>query len=445
VRIDGSNATIITKKPGYFIADRNRIARVWMDHGVWPFFTLELYLHHTGDLDILFEKCTYFKDMHIRRATTIDHHWPEHCKHLLTIRGKPYHGTILEHILIEHLVEFHNVGKHNNIRLEDADWNDGLDMAKHNGESVAFSAFYSRNLSSLAEILEKVLKEKKIKKIKVLKELNILLQKINYADYRQKQKVLLQYLKATEKGVSGKSIYLPLEKFIADLRLKARWMLKHIRKQEWLNYGFFNGYYDDKARRVEGKINQRMRMTLTGQVFPILSGIATEGQIKKILFNVNKFLKDKKLGGFRLNTDFGEVKLDLGRAFGFAYGEKENGAFFSHMNVMFAYALYSRGFAKEGFCVLNSIYQMATRLEKSKIYPGIPEYFNSCGRGMYMYLTGSASWYIFTLLTQAFGLKPKFGDLVIHPKLVAEQFKENKKISVETYFRKKNLYLLYKS
>ena len=35
--------------------------------------------------------------------------------------------------------------------------------------------------------------------------------------------------------------------------------------------------------------------------------------------------------------------------FGFAYGEKENGAVFSHMTVMFANALYRRGFAKEGW------------------------------------------------------------------------------------------------
>ena len=34
--------------------------------------------------------------------------------------------------------------------------------------------------------------------------------------------------------------------------------------------------------------------------------------------------------------------------FGFAYGEKENGAVFSHMAVMYANALYRRGFAREG-------------------------------------------------------------------------------------------------
>ena len=51
----------------------------------------------------------------------------------------------------------------------------------------------------------------------------------------------------------------------------------------------------------------------------------------------------RKTGGYRLNTDFKEEKFDLGRMFGFAYGEKENGAVFSHMTVMYANALYQRG------------------------------------------------------------------------------------------------------
>ena len=39
VRADGTNATIIGRKPGEFVADRNRIVRVWMDHGYWPLVT----------------------------------------------------------------------------------------------------------------------------------------------------------------------------------------------------------------------------------------------------------------------------------------------------------------------------------------------------------------------------------------------------------------------
>ena len=39
VRIDGTNATIIGNEPHEFIADRNNITRVWMDHAFWPFVT----------------------------------------------------------------------------------------------------------------------------------------------------------------------------------------------------------------------------------------------------------------------------------------------------------------------------------------------------------------------------------------------------------------------
>ena len=42
VRLDGSNATIIGSGRGEFIADRNNIARVWMDHGFWPLHTTAL-------------------------------------------------------------------------------------------------------------------------------------------------------------------------------------------------------------------------------------------------------------------------------------------------------------------------------------------------------------------------------------------------------------------
>ena len=53
VRIDGTNATIIGDGDGNFIADRNGIARVWMDHALWPQMTTKLYIDQTGDINIL--------------------------------------------------------------------------------------------------------------------------------------------------------------------------------------------------------------------------------------------------------------------------------------------------------------------------------------------------------------------------------------------------------
>ena len=66
-----------------------------------------------------------------------------------------------------------------------------------------------------------------------------------------------------------------------------------------------------------------------------MSGTATEDQVESICRSADKYLYDQKAGGYRLNTNFHEEKFDLGRMFGFAYGEKENGAVFSHMAVMY--------------------------------------------------------------------------------------------------------------
>ena len=65
--IDGSNATIIGSQPGEFMADRNNIPRIWMDHGAWPFLTTQLYIDQTGDLAFLLQEQTYFKDPQISR------------------------------------------------------------------------------------------------------------------------------------------------------------------------------------------------------------------------------------------------------------------------------------------------------------------------------------------------------------------------------------------
>lgn len=431
VRIDGSNATIIGRSPGEFLSDRNNISRVWMDHGVWPLITLDLYLNEKGDWGILFEEVPYFRNHEVDRAGRIDTTWcASGGRHLRTRSGKVYKGTVLEHLLVQNLVQFFNVGAHNHIRLEGADWNDGLDMAKENGESVAFSAMYAHNLALLAGIIEKT----GVKNIKVARELGVLFKKINYNDARAKQKTLAEYFAKTRSGVSGRLVTLDARSVCADLSAKAEWMMEHIRGKEWLKEGFFNGYYDNKKKRVEGSSRGSVRMMLSSQVFPIMGGTAEDWQIAAIMRSVQKYLRDKKLKGFRLNTDFKDEQHDLGRAFSFIYGDKENGAFFNHMTVMFAYALYTRGYVREGWQALDSIYSMAKDTERSKIYPCLPEYYNLEGRGMYTYLTGSASWFILTVLTQVFGVKGRNGDLAIEPKLCREHFRRTKTVSVERPF-----------
>jgi len=451
VRIDGSNATIIGHKPGEFIADRNNIARIWMDHGAWPFLTTRLYLDQSGDLAFLLQEQTYFKDQHINRSRETDAAWqPEQSTLLLTASGQVYRGTVLEHLLVQHLTPFFNVGAHNNIRLEDADWNDGLDMAPEQGESVAFTALYASNLRDLSRLvreLEKIGVEKVLLAQELLGLLDTLTQPVNYNAAADKQQRLQSFLAACRHSVSGRKSVASLGDLSKDLRRKSDWLYNHLRAQEWIRsregFEWFNGYYDNDGERVEGDHPNGVRMTLTGQVFALMGGIATDEQARQIARSVNQYLLDPKVGGVRLNTNFGEVKLNLGRCFGFAYGTKENGAMFSHMAVMYANALYHRGLVREGYAILDGIYKHCQDFAISRVYPGLPEYIDARGRGAYAFLTGSASWLLLTLLTEAFGVKGNLGDLVLEPKLVREQFDPAGESCVETYFAGKRLQVVY--
>ncbi|TDO83373.1 glycosyl transferase family 36 [Halanaerobium saccharolyticum] len=435
VRIDGSNATIIGSEPGEFKADRNNIKRVWMDHGAWPLMTTKLYIDQSGDLDFLLKEQSYF----------------ENGSELKAQNGEIYQGSIIEHLLVQHLTHFFDVGEHNNCLLKNGDWNDGLDMAENRGESVAFTALYGSNLLDLAELLKALAAEKSIKKIELAAELSILLDTVeedfDYQSVEYKREVLSDYRSRCESGISGQKIDFNLKELTADLEAKGESIFEHLNQNEWIETKagdkFYNGYYDDDGQRLEGDHPKGVRMTLTGQVFPIMAGAADQDQIKQVVDSADKYLKDLSVGGYRLNTDFKELKTNLGRLFGFAYGHKENGAMFSHMAVMYSNALYKQGFAEAGDKVIDYIYQHCKDFDTSRTYPGIPEYINQRGRGMYPYLTGSASWLLLTVVTQIFGVRGELGNLVLDPKLLKKHFDPAAKAAVKTIFADKLLNISY--
>lgn len=449
VRADGTNATIIGSKAGEFKADRNNIVRVWMDHGYWPFFTVELYLKQTGDLAFLLEENTYFKDQITHRG---EGHDSLYCQEdgtvLKTEKGGDYQGTVLEHILIQQITQFYDVGERGHMRLRGADWNDALDMAKDRGESVAFTAAYSGSMKGLSGLLD-IMEKQGITHVKLARELEILLyaEESVYDSVKRKQETLSRYCESCSHSFTGEKAEIPVRELSRIVNGMSQWIQKHIRRTEFVEdeegNGWFNGYYDNNGRKVEGLVNGQVRMMLTSQVFTILSGTATDEQIEKISRCADKYLYEKRMGGYRLNTNFHEVKLDLGRMFGFAYGHKENGAVFCHMAVMYAYALYERGFAQEGYKVLNSLFEQCMDFDVSRIYPGVPEYFNEKGRGMYSYLTGAASWLVLTVLTQMYGVKGEEGNLHLHPQLLKDQFNGQGEAGITCSFGGRTVNILY--
>lgn len=451
VRLDGSNATIIEKGLGKFAADRNKISRVWMDHGIWPYFTTRLYMDQTGDMDIFFTELPYWKDHQIERAKARDHEWtPEMGTRQRCVSGEIYRGTLLEHVLVQHLTCFHNVGDHNNMKLEDADWNDLLDMANEKGESVPFSAFYGWNLITLAGFLRRYGKSGNTGHVAIFRELAVLAGfdgKVDLESPQAKRNRLDEYFRAVERNFTGEKIGVPIEQLARNLTEMGEWILEHVRKSEWIEsetgHGFFNGYYNNDGNRVDGDHGDCTRMNLTAQTFAILSGAATDEQVKRAFQAVKAILKDPDTGGLRLTTPLGPNTLNFGRGYAVVYGEKETGGTFNHMVVMFMNGLYRRGYVKEAYEVLETLYANPNRTEKARIYPGIPEYISHEGRGMYPYLSGSASWLLMTVLTQVFGVRGEYGDLVLQPRLVKEQFSRENTAGTKAFFLGRRLEVTY--
>lgn len=439
VRFDGTNATIIGDGLGEFKADRNGIPRVWMDHGFWPWLTTRLYLDQTGDLALLGEEIPYFKDAQIARSEDRDADWsPDQGTQLKDAAGNTVTATVLEHVLVQNLTAFYDVGEHGHMRLRGADWNDGLDMAAAHGESVTFTAAYAGNYRDLAALLRQLAADGQ-EVLTLSRELLPLLEQTPdlYGDPDAKRAVLAAFHQATRHTLSGEKVSVPTEEAAAVLDAMGVWIADHIRRTEWVTTeegSFFNGYYDNSCRQVEGSFPSGTRMTLTGQVFPILSGVADQAEIDSVIAAADRLLWAGDQGGYKLNTDFHEVKTDLGRAYGFAYGHKENGAVFAHMVTMYANALYRRGRVQAGYKALNQLYAQAADFAKSRCYPGLPEYFDGRGRGLYPYLTGSASWYLLTVITEMFGVRGDLGQLSLAPKLTAAQLDDRRQARLEMEF-----------
>lgn len=453
VKLDGSNATLVGDRPGEF-AHRSNLGRTWSDHGVWPYYTTRLYMDLTGDLDILFEKAPYYKDGLTRRGKGTDLLWTaEYGLKQKTNNGKIYYGSVLEHLLVQNLTSFYNVGIHNITLLEAGDWDDTMDMARENGETVQFTAFYGANLKGICECL-KALQSKGIKTIELLEEMMVLFDRlpgrkaVDYADYKQKEERLRQYYDILDKGISGRMAKVDILLLIEDLTAKSEFAINLVNSQEYITvdneFSFYNAYYTDEFKRLGGKNRAgTVNISLTPQAYLMVLGLTGQDRAKEIHKSVNKYLRNE-FGGYILRSDHKDLNLidTMGRGFGLAFKTRENGGQYDHMVVKYMNGLYANNLVKEGYEVFSTLIGLCMNSQQSRIFPGIPASIDSkFARGSYNYLTGSASWLIFSLITEVFGIKSCLGDLNISPKLVKEQFGDEKEIETNFIFLKKKLCL----
>ena len=457
VKLDGSNATLVGDNPGEF-AHRSGLGRTWSDHGVWPYFTTRLYMDLTGDLDILFEKAPYFKDHITRRGKGTDRFWTHDCGlRQKTREGTEYQGTILEHLLIQNVTSFYNVGRHNITLLEAGDWDDTMDMARKNGETVQFTAFYAANLKGICQCLEKLIQEGH-RYIEVIEEMLTLFDRLpgqeclDYSDYKQKQGRLQHYYDILDNGLSGRLAKVDIRQLIEDLTVKADFAINLVNSQEFISadneYSFYNAYYTDTFDMLGGRNKAGgVNISLTPQAYLMVLGVTGRERAREIQRSVNKYLRNE-FGGYMLRSDhqdYGLIDI-MGRGFGLAFKTRENGGQYNHMAVKYMNGLYTNNLVKEGYDVFKTITGFCMKSEVSRIFPSVPASIDSkSARGSYNYLTGSGSWLIFSIITEIFGIKPDLGDLNIYPKLVLEQFMGEKEIKVSFVYLERKMELVIRN
>ena len=373
VRIDGSNATIIGSKQGEFVADRNNITRVWMDHGVWPMITTKFYIDQTGDLELLEKEAAYFKDKQIARGTRTDTLWDESygCWQK-TKRGVREEGTILEHLLLQNLTAFYEVGEHNNIRLRGADWNDALNITTDpEAESVMLSHQFCL----------------------AFRELKLLMEKIGETDYAE-------FLKKE---------YDTMRKTINEKAWDGEWYMRALSKKE--NIG---------SRTSEGS-----KIYLNAQTWAVLGDVVDEEKLPKLLTAVDSMEHDF---GFPLNMPpYEKYSPNVGRMSGMLPGLFENGGVYCHATGFKILMDCKLGRATKAVSTLKKI--MPDSEKNPSTQSGAEPYvFTNCysthpkyyGKSYWSWTTGTSAWCMNGLYEGIMGVKRRYDGLEISPCFPAE-------------------------
>ena len=113
------------------------------------------------------------------------------------------------------------------MKLHGADWNDAMDMAWENGESVAFTCAYAGNMKNIAEYLRKLQEKEMFDRIEVAEEMEILFtgDRELYESPEKKQQLLRQYTEKCAHDISGNTIVIRLDQLSRNLDEKADWMI----------------------------------------------------------------------------------------------------------------------------------------------------------------------------------------------------------------------------
>ncbi|AKL97787.1 GH36-type glycosyl hydrolase domain-containing protein [Endomicrobium proavitum] len=450
IRLDGTNATRFFARTKEFGSDE--VNGLWCDHPYWTAQTVMLLINFLGDYGFLLKSgIAYFKDCYRSRGEVKDDTWKKGViDNQKTASKTVYKGTVLEHLLVQLLTMFYDVGNNNLLKQKRADWNDAVDQVK--GENVTFTFGLALDCNELADLIEKVAQKKNISEVEVFEELALLIEKnAAHADIAAKvrQKTLEKYLAKVNGNISGKKVKIKVAALVADLRKKAALSIANANKKAF-NGSYYSGYIFANGKPVDGifkngalskknPTTDDFEMMLMPQTWSLVSKGADKIKASdKVINSVFKHLLDKKIGALKLNyPPYLKFDKTIGRITGFAAGTKENNALFCHANLFFTWALLRRDRADDAYRIFSGINPLNQYQEVFRSGPWIPEYYvssdnpNIAGRGEYPILTGSAAWTRYLFQNFFFGVRGELDGLRIDPRLPAHKDFNGAKLSID--------------
>ena len=450
IRLDGTNATRFFARTKEFGSDE--VHGLWCDHPYWTAQTVMILINFLGDYSFLFrEGIAYFKDGYRSRGEVKDIDWKAGTiDSQKTAKGNAYKGSVIEHLLVQLLTMFYDVGDNNLLKQKRADWNDAVDQVK--GENVTFTFGLALDCNELAGLLEKVAKHKNISEIEIFEELALLIRKGNISAEiapKERRKILAKYLNKVNGRISGKKVKLKISDIISDLKNKAKLSIANANKKAW-NGNYYSGYIFESGKPVDTIFKKNalskknpssddFEMMLMPQTWSLVSGGADKNKVsEKVIESVMKHLYDKKVKALKLNfPPYLKFDKSIGRITGFAAGTKENNALFCHANLFFAWALLRRDMPEEAYKIFSGINPLKQSDEIFRSGPWIPEYYvssdnpNIAGRGEYPILTGSAAWTRYLFQNFFFGVKGELDGLRIDPRLPADKAFQECSLSIK--------------
>lgn len=285
-------------------------------------------------------------------------------------------ATVAGHI--EQALNFleRNQGSHGLILIKYGDWNDSLTAVgrEGRGESVWLSQAYAEAMRQMAELA-------------------------GHLQDKEKQE---------------------------DYRARYERIKEAINRHAW-DGDWFIRCFDDQGHPVGSRQNKEAQIFIEAQTWALISGVADEKRIEKILQACDRRLLTEQ-GYVLLAPTFRAQDDRIGRISCMEPGIAENGTIYSHTNVWMILGLLRTGRSEKAFDILRRILPGFfsgkpgdPKLDSlpyavANCYFG-PDHRNKPYQQEFTWITGSVAWFLNVLLQYLLGARAEFDGLRIDPQI----------------------------